>query len=195
MRIPASFTAGDSVSWQDVAFAGDAGAAVTSANGWVLTYSFRGPQVAGNVDVAAVTSGTGWQTKLTALQTAGMNNGPAALAMRWQAYATLTDQRFTAGSGSLLVKPNLAAISANTVVEGRTPAEVNLANIEAEIAARITGGATLEYTIGNRSLKREPMAMLMTLRSQYRLIVYREKQAQAGANGGKLSNWVGVRFK
>ena len=109
--------------------------------------------------------------------------------------ATLTDQRFTAGSGSLLVKPNLAAISANTVVEGRTPAEVNLANIEAEIAARITGGATLEYTIGNRSLKREPMAMLMTLRSQYRLIVYREKQAQAGANGGKLSNWVGVRFK
>lgn len=195
MRILASFTAGDSVSWQDIAFTGDAGAAVTSINGWVLTYSLRGPQVAGNVDVAAVTSGTGWQTKLTALQTAAMNTGPAALAVRWQAYATLADQRFTAGSGSLLVKPNLAAISASTVVEGRSPAEVNLANIEAEIAARITGGATIEYTIGNRSLKREPMAMLMTLRSQYRLIVYREKQALASASGNKLSSWVGVRFK
>ena len=195
MRVPASFTAGDSVSWQDIAFLSDSSVAVAASTGWVLAYSFRGPQAPGNVDVTAITNGTGWQTQLTAAQTAAMNNGPAALTLRWQAYATLADQRITAGSGSLQVKPNLAAISTATVVEGRSLAEVNLANIEAEIAARITGGATLEYTIGNRSLKREPMAMLMTLRSQYRFIVKREKQTQASANGNKLSSWVGVRFK
>ena len=195
MRTPTTLTAGDSASWQDIAFCSEGGVAVTVTGGWALAYSFRGPQAAGNIDVAATTSGTGWQTKLTTAQTAAMNNSPAPLAVRWQAYATLADQRLTAGSGVLTVKPNLMAINASTAVEGRSPAEVNLTNLEAEISARITGGVTLEYTIGNRSLKREPMSMLMTLRSQYRLIVYREKQALASANGNKLSSWTGVRFK
>ena len=52
----------------------------------------------------------------------------------------------------------------------------------------------IEYTIGNRSLKKEPMAALLELQSRYQLIVSRERRAQQIANGLGNPQRLGVRF-
>lgn len=193
MRIPSIITAGDTATWVDTAFADDQGTPVDSGS-YALTYSFRGPITAGNVDVTGTAKGTGWAVSLTSAQTAAMNSLAAPQTWYWQACATKIGARVTAGTGTLLVKPNVAGLATSTAFDGRSQAELDLAAIRAEISARIGGGATLEYTIGNRSLKKEPMGELIAMEQRCLRIVAREKRAAAAANG--LGNpWrIGVRF-
>ena len=58
MQIPALIIAGDSVSWTESALSDPVQGALTAASGWSLTYSFRGQQGAGGIDVAATAAGT-----------------------------------------------------------------------------------------------------------------------------------------
>ena len=194
MKIPAIITAGDSATWLDVPFNDAQGNGVNSGT-YTLKYSFRGPIGTAGIDLTATASGNGWSTTLSTTQSAAMNVGAVSQTWYWQAYATATGVRLTAGEGTLFVKPNLSGLTiGSTTYDGTSPAEKILAAIEAEILARATGGMTVEYTIGNRSLKKEPMAGLLTLRSQYRLTVSRERRAQAIANGLGNPGRVGVRF-
>jgi hypothetical protein len=190
MRIPSSIIAGDSAQWQDVAFQDGLGANVGSAD-YALTYSLRGPGPV--LDLTGTSQGTGWAFSLTPEQSAPLNPGPANAIWYWQAYATKTGVRLTAGDGTLVVRPNLAGVT--TTFDGSSPAEKILKAIETEIAARINGGATVEYTIGTRSLKKEPLAALLALRSTYRTIVSRERRGQMIKNGLGNPGRVGVRFK
>jgi hypothetical protein len=190
MRIPSIITAGDTAQWSDVAFQDGLGNSVSGAD-YALAYSFRGPGTV--LDLAGVPSGTGWAFTLSAAQSAAMNAGPANAIWYWQAAATKGSVRLTAGDGTLTVKPNLAALTGT--YDGTSQAEKILAAIQTEINARLTGGATVEYTIGTRSLKKEPLASLMTLRSQYLSIVSRERRLQAIKNGLGNPGRVGVRFK
>lgn len=192
MKIPAALTAGDSATWTDIAFTDAVGNAINSAS-YTLTYALRGPTSAANADLTAMVNGTGWTTAITPTQSAALNTGAAAATWYWQAYATKTGERVTAGEGTLYVRPNLAGIS-SAAFDGRSPSEKILAAIETEITARLTGGATLEYTIGNRSLKKEPMTTLVQLRSTYRMVIARERNAQAIANGLGNPQKMGVRF-
>lgn len=193
MRIPSVITAGDTASWVDLAFADNQGATVDSGS-YTLTYSFRGSLVAGNVDIAGTVSGTGWKVSLTSVQSAAMNTGATQLTCYWQAVATKSGARVTAGTGTLLVKPNLAGLATGAAFEGRSQAEQDLTAIRAEMTARISGGATLEYTIGNRSLKKEPMAELIVMEQRCLRIIAREKRAAAAANGLGNPGRIGVRF-
>jgi hypothetical protein len=190
MRIPSFITAGDTATWSDIAFQDGLGNNVSGID-YSLTYSFRGPATA--LDLTGASQGTGWLFTMSATQSAALNAGAASTIWYWGAYATKGSVRLTAGDGTLVVKPNLAAL--NTVFDGSSQAEKILSAIQAEIAARITGGATVEYTIGTRSLKKEPMSALMTLRSQYLIIVSRERRGQAIKNGLGNPSRVGVRFK
>lgn len=194
MRIPAAITAGDSASWLDTAFTDALGASV-DAGSYALSYSLRGPVAAAKVDLAGTPVGTGWSLSLTSAQTAAFNTGTTTATWYWAAYASKTGVRLTAGQGVLVVRPNLAAIDNATVYDGKSKAEQVLAAIDTEISARISGGATLEYTIGTRSLKKEPMTALLQLRSQYRLIVSRERRGQQIANGLGNPQVMGVRFQ
>ena len=67
--------------------------------------------------------------------------------------------------------------------------------LPAELTARVSGGLTLEYTIGSRSLKKEPTASLMALEQRCLRIIARERNAQAAANGLGNPKRLGVRFK
>lgn len=194
MRIPSLITAGDSASWIDVAFADPAGSPVDSGS-YSLAYSFRGPQATGGIDVTGTARGTGWALALTAAQSAAFNTGATPLTWYWQAVATKSGARITAGTGTLLVKPNLVALAANASFDGRSQAEQDLAAVRAEMSARITGGATVEYTIGNRSLKKEPMKELIAMEQRCLRIVARERKAAAAANGLGSSSRLGVRFR
>lgn len=193
MRAPATLTAGDSATWLDYPF-GDALDASVDAGSYTLTYSFRGPIAAAKVDLAGTAAGTAWQFVLTSAQTAAFNVSAATTKWFWAAYANKSGVRITAGQGVLLVKPNLAAIDNTTVYDGSSPNEQVLKAIDAEIAARINGGATLEYTIGTRSLKKEPMTALLELQTRYRMKVARERRAQSIANGLGNPSKLGVRF-
>ncbi|MEO8804648.1 MAG: hypothetical protein ABI433_01085 [Burkholderiaceae bacterium] len=194
MNIPGILVAGDSLTWVDYAF-GDALGASVDAGAYSLAYSFRGPVAAAGLDVVGTPRGTGWSFTLTTAQSAAMNVGATPQTWYWQASATKAGARVTAGDGSLYVKPNLAGLTAgSSLFDGTSPAEKILAAIEAEITARATGGMTLEYTIGNRSLKKEPIGALLALRTSYKLIVSRERRGQQIANGLGNPGRVGVRF-
>lgn len=194
MKIPTLITAGDSAGWTDNAFADPSGTLITSSGGWALAYSFRGPQASGGLDLAGTAQGTGWALALTPAQTAALNTGTAALVWSWHAYATKAGSRITAGYGTLKVQPNLAALAVATTYDGRSQAEKDLEAIRAEMSARISGGATLEYTIGSRSLKKEPLAALVQMEQRCLRIIAREKRAQAGANGLGNPKRLSVRF-
>ena len=194
MRIPAALAAGDSATWIDYAFGDPLGASV-DASAYALTYSLRGPVATAGFDLVGTAAGTSWSFVLTSAQSAALNISSAPLRWYWSAYASKTGVRLTAGQGTLTVRPNMAALSVASVFDGSSPAEQILTAIQAEITARVTGGATVEYTIGNRSLKKEPMSALMALRSQYRLIVSRERRAQQIANGLGNPQRLGVKFK
>lgn len=193
MRIPSLITAGDTAAWVDTAYADGLGASVNSGS-YGLTYSLRGPIAAGNIDIVGTAQGTGWALALTSAQTAALNNTAANQTWYWQAFATKTLTRITAGVGTLLVKPNVAGLSTAAAYDGRSPAEQDLVAVRAEISARLAGGATLEYTIGQRSLKKEPMAALVAIEQRCVRIVARERQAAAAANGLGHKGRLTVRF-
>lgn len=191
MNIPPIIAAGDSPSWDDHSFFDNERNSISSAN-YTLKYSFRG--AVGGCDVTATSRGSGWTASLSAVQTAAMNAGAIAILMFWQAYATGTAGRLLAGEGRLQVKPNLATLDVSMAFDGTSPAEKILAAIETEIAGRLAGNATIEYTIGTRSLKKEPMANLLSLRQTYKLIVLRERRRDNIKNGLGNPSRVGVRF-
>ncbi len=193
MRLPAHITAGDSATWLDDAFVDDQGRNITSAD-YALTYSVRGPAASGGVDLVAVASGAGWSTTLTTGASGAMNTGSTPTTWYWQAYATKAGERITAGKGSLRVLPNLAGLALTAVFDGTTQNEQILAAVRAEILARKTNGFTTEYTIGSRSLKKEPLSALLELESKYAWKVARERRSQAVKNGLGRPGRIGVRF-
>lgn len=193
MNIPSVITAGDSVAWTDVSSYDTAGQPVDGRT-YGLTYSFRGPLAGGNLDLAGTPFGTGWSLALTSGQTAAFNTGSTQLVWYWQAFAAKSGARVTVGKGQLVVQPNLAALSTGAVFDGRTDSEQDLAAVRAEMKARLSNGTTIEYTIGNRSLKKEPMAALIQMEQRLARLVARERKAAAAANGLGLSGRLGVRF-
>ena len=195
MQIPALIIAGDSVSWNETALSDPVQGALTGAGGWSLTYSFRGQQGAGGIDVAATAAGTGWTMALTSAQTAALNAGTAVATWAWLAWCSSGAKRISVGTGVLRVQPNLAGVAAGSVFDGRSQAEKDLEAIRAELSARVTGGLTVEYTIGARSLKKEPVTALMAMEQRCLRIVARERRAQATANGLGNPKRFAVRFK
>jgi hypothetical protein len=193
MRIPPRFTAGDTVTWSEPTLLDGQGLPVTSTD-YTLSFSFRGPAVlAAAGDVAGVAAGTGWAMTLPGSTTAAMNATNKGARWWWQAFATKAGQRLTVGSGQLVVDANFAALSG--LVDGRSAAEQILAQIEATILARTTGGGVAEYTIGTRSMKYMAMTELLQLKSRYQMVVARERRRQAFKNGLGAPDRIGIRFK
>lgn len=190
MNIPPNFVAGDSVTWNDTNFTTSDGRSVTSSI-YGLSYSLRGAVT--GVDLGAVANGAGWKTSVTTAQSAALNTGSSNVVWYWQAYASKASERILAGEGSIVVKPNLSALTG--VFDGRSQAEKDLDAVKAEISSRISGGATLEYTIGNRQLKKEPIAALLVLQDRLWMQVKRQRAAQRIANGLGNPGKVFVRFR
>ncbi len=191
MNIPSTIIAGDTPSWVDSSFTDGLGASVDSS-AYTLTYSLRGADAAAKLDLQGAPSGSGWQFSLAAAASAALNTSGQAARWYWAARAAKGGTVLTAGEGTLLVKPNLAAL---TTFDGRSQAEQILSTVEAAILARSTGDFVTDYTIGSRSLKKEPMSALLALRDKYRLIVSRERKGQAIKNGLGNPTRLGVRFR
>ena len=184
MKIPAIITQGDSVTWQDASAADNLGNPITAPS-WSLTWYIAGEST---LNVTSTQSGTGWQTSLSAAQTAALKAGE----YYWQALAVNGSQRVTLGTGRLTIAPSIATATAG--FDGRSQTEQDLAAVQAAIRARISGGAVAEYTIGSRRLRNEPMSELLALESRLKGMVANESRAQSIANGLGDPRNVYVRF-
>lgn len=179
MTTPSHLISGDTATWT-VGPLGDK----TSAD-YTLAFALRGTQA---LTVAGEADGSGWRVTLTAAQTATLPAGEYSFAV----VITAGADRYTIEQGRIQVQANIAAQPVG--FDGRSQAEKDLAAVQAEIRARIQGGASLNYTIGSRSLAKEPISALMTLESKLKGDIAREKSAQRIAHGLGSPRSIFVRF-
>lgn len=184
MNVPALIYAGDTVKWNEPATP-----EYSSTAGWVASFVLRHPTGNDALTVAGVSDGAGgWNFTLTTTQTAALHvNGHW-----WQVTVTKDGERYTLGTGKLDVVANIPA--AGNTYDGRTQAQIDLEAVQAAMRAIVTGGATIEYSIGNRSLKKMPMADLIALETKLKTDVAREARADRLAKGMNSGRAVFVRF-
>jgi len=96
--------------------------------------------------------------------------------------------------GQIEVQASLAYAGSPAAFDGRTQAQKDLDAVQAAIRSLMTGGATQEYRIGNRSLKRYDLADLLALESQLKATVVRENKAKIIASGLGDPNNLFIRF-
>ncbi len=184
MNVPAIIYAGDTVKWNEPATPN-----YSSTAGWVASFAMRHSTGNDALNITGVADRAGgWNFTITAAQTAALHvNGHW-----WQIAVTKDGERYTLGTGSLETKANIPA-SGNTY-DGRTQAQIDLDAVRAEMRARITGGSVQEYSIGNRSLKKMPMADLIAMETKLKADVAREARADRLAKGMNSGRAVYVRF-
>lgn len=192
MAIPPSITAGVDVVWTDVATTDIFGNAVTSAT-HNLTYYFRLNTAGEGVTATGTAYADGWQITIPAATSAGMNAGTG-----WFFQAVLTAISGGAVSeysrGQIEVQASLAYAGSPAAFDGRTQAQKDLDAVQAAIRSLMTGGATQEYRIGNRSLKRYDLTDLLALESQLKATVVRENKAKIIASCLGDPNNLFIRF-
>lgn len=184
MGVPASIYAGDTVKFNIPATTD-----YSSTTSWVGTFTLKHDTGNDAISVTGVADGSGgWDFTLTATQTAGFH----VETHWWQLYVTKAAERYTLSQGSLQVFANIP--TAGNTYNGRSQAQIDLEAVQAEMRARISGGGVQEYTIGNRSLKKVPMADLIALESKLKADVARDLRADRIAKGLNSGRAVYVRF-
>lgn len=156
-----------------------------ASSGWTLKYRLA-PRVSGSaIDLTAAASGDDFQVTATAATTAAW----AAGWYSWTAFVESGSERYTVDRGELQIRAASTTLAAGT--DGRTHARKVLDSIEALIEGR---GDVVDYTIGNRSLKKMSIADLLKWRSFYKGEVASEEAAAKLANGLAPGGRVMVRF-
>lgn len=175
---PAAITAGDTVAWRKTL------ADYPASASWVLTYALR--NATDRIDITASASGADHQVSVAA----SVSRAWAPGRYDWAAYATKAGERYEVARGQITVRPNLQQA---TSIDGRSHAQRTLDAIEAVIEGRATKDQE-EYTIGDRSLKRTPLADLVMLHKRYQRLVSNERDAAAIAAGRPNPSRFAVRF-
>ena len=184
LNIPATITAGDSVSWSDLATT--RGETTISSPTWALTYYLRMNTAGEGATVTGATDGAGgWDLTIAAATTAGFNAG----SWYWQAQASSGGLIITLASGSLQVLSSLAYTGTPAAVDGRSDAEKDLEAVQTAIRTIVAGGVS-QYSIGasaqggsGRSAMKLDLARLYQRESHLKGVVAREKAAEKVAAG------------
>ena len=186
MNIFNTLQQGDSASWNDSAFT-DAQGVRYDSSGYTLVYEIRGPAV---LTLNATTSGQGWKTTLSLVDSAKLLPGHYTFA----AYVKATGIRVTAATGNFTITPDITLGS--TGFDSRSLAERALADAELALANLTSSGKRMrEYSIGSRSAKYYTAAELIAAISYWKILVRNEQHAKSIANGlGNPSN-LQVRFR
>jgi hypothetical protein len=139
---------------------------------WQLSAVIRGPMA---IDLVAAVQGESF-----------VFSAPASTTTTWLPGEYWYSLRATNGtavremdSGRMTVSPDLAAMT--EPYDGRSPAELALASIEAVLAKRATQDQQ-RYTINGRELWRTPIPELLKLRTFYAVQVSRERASKSGKN-------------
>lgn len=178
---PGRVTAGDTVVWTKSLPDYPASA------GWSLAY--RLINAAGHIDIGSSASGDDHAVSESAAITASWSAGVYA----WQARVTKGAERYTVASGSIEIKPNLAALSGGYDARGTWAKALD--DLRAALAAWLaSSGAVQEYEIAGRHMK---FATADDIRKRIAIAereAARESAASAKASGAALGRQVYVRF-
>lgn len=179
---PSVVTAGDTVKWTRAL------AEYSAADGWTLKYKLA--NLEGSFDVNASASGADHAVIVTAADSAKWGAG----AYQWQAWVEKAAERYTIGTGSIEVKPNLAAQKLG--YETRTRARRILEKLEAEYESRVDGGQGFvwEYEIAGRRMKFHSAADFMKAIEYWRHQAAQESAAESVAKGLGNPRRLHVRF-
>lgn len=181
--IPASFTAGDLVTWtQERAPEG-----TTAITAYLRTNAASGATVAASGPVNGV-----WTFTLPSATTALLTPGD----WRLQEVASTPTGHVTVNNASFSITRSLAYVGDPTAVDLRSQAQQDLDAVDAAIRALTTGAQ--EYWIGNsgngRKVRRADLAELIKWRDRLKAQVAAEKRAEDIANGLGDGRRLYVRF-
>lgn len=147
-------------------------------DGWVLSYSLRGPA---SLEISATADDLGYVVNEAAPEVAGD--------YYLQGYVARGNERHTVYNGTLEVAADLTTVTG--VYDGRSPAKKILDSIDAVIANRATMSdmeKELDVAGNKRRLKSMSHAEIIKARGVYARKVWREK------NPGRICSSVQVRF-
>lgn len=177
---PDSFVIGSTVKWTkhlDSYAPGD---------GWVLTYAF----VASGDQQTLTASDNGDGSFLCELST--VESGAfSADVYHWQAYVTLSGERFSVGSGTVTAQTDFSG--AVTGFDGRSHAQKVIEAIEAVLENRASESQK-SYSIKDRSLESMDHAELLKFRDLYRRELVKEERAARVAAGLGHRGRIRTRF-
>ncbi len=178
---PTFVTAGDTVEWTKSL------SDYPAADGWTLSY--RLINAAAAIDIVSTASGADHAISESAATTAAWTDGE----YRYQAYVSKAGQRYTVGSGSITIRPNLAAVVGG--YEARSTWTKALDDLRAALAAWLTtSGHVQEYEIAGRRMR---FASADDIRKRIAIAekeVAREASVDAAAAGNSLGRTLYVRF-
>jgi hypothetical protein len=164
---PFDLVAGDTLSWSR--FFND----YPASQGWVLSYVLNSTTARFVVNSGDITTqGDTFNILIPSSETKTWTPG------RYQWLAVVVNsgltpaQRATVALGRVNVAIDL--LDATSPQDTRSPAEINLTNIDLMLGGRASDGVQ-EYTINGRMLKRYPMDELLQLRAYYLAIVRQER--------------------
>lgn len=164
---PVKFTAGDTVSFTKSL------SDYSAADGWALTYAFRGFGLTAKDFGPSTADGSDHLVEITAAQSAGLVPGRYSVG----GYAILADERYEIYRGFITVEKNLM-----TVTEGedtRTVARRILDNLNAVIEKKASHDI-LNSSVEGTTIGRLTPEQLFLFRDRYAAIVAEEEAAGAG---------------
>lgn len=176
---PSSLVAGDTWTWRRSL------EDYSAADGWSLVYVFANATQRFTFTAAA----DGADHVVTVAASDSDDKIPGRYS--WVAFAKKAGERHTVGFGECTITPNLEGARP---YDSRTHARKVLDAIEALLEGK-AGSDVEEYEIAGRSLKKIPVAELLTWRDSYRAEVASEERAAKIASGvGDRSIPIRVRF-
>jgi hypothetical protein len=171
ISFPETVRAGDTVLWSVDPTTDARGGAISSTEGWALTYYFRTNHTHEGATVEGVADGVGgWDLTLPAATTADFDAGRYF----YQALATNGDLAQTIAGGTFEVLASLAYAGQPGAFDGRSQARIDLEQVQTAIRALISGNVQ-KYRIGERELTRIDLAELKERESQLMAQVAREE--------------------
>lgn len=157
------------------------------AGTWTLKY--RLINAAARIDITAAADGTTHSVSEAAAATAAWPPGEYI----WQAYVESGAVRYTVGTGTLTIKPNLAAAASG--FDARSPARRALDDLRAALATWLASrGQVQEYSIAGRVMKYASAADIQARIQLLEREVAREAAAEKLAAGLNPPRRVLVRY-
>jgi len=179
---PNVIQSGDTTSWSKLL-----ASSYPASGGWSLTYTLTLQSDASKrLQIAATSSNDVYTATITAAQSAALTSGTYFLF----GHAAKGSERYQVYSGTLEVRPNLAAVTSGDL---RSTVKQTLDAIEAVILRRATSDQQ-QMTINGKTLVRIPMAELLVLRDKYKAEYKNELAAEQLARTGIDPRHIGVRL-
>jgi hypothetical protein len=181
---PASFRAGDTVSWlRDLSD-------YLPADGWTLKYAFR--KSSSKINITTTTSGTKHLATITAATSATFTAGR----YDWIAYVikgtSPNQEQHTVDEGACDVLPNLS-LDAN--YDARSDARIIYDDLIAAYKAFISANGMMQaFTVAGKSVSFRSSKEILDQIKYWATQVRAEEAAEAVANGNKDPRQVGVRL-